>query len=90
MGTLYIDCRMGAAGDMLSGALLDLLPAEEQNSFIDSLNDLGLPGVLVSAAPSEKCGVRGIHVTVTTGGEEESPAFRAPASRPGGGMSGHA
>ena len=77
MGTLYIDCRMGAAGDMLSGALLDLLPEEEQNRFIDSLNDLGLPGVLVSAAPSEKCGVRGIHVTVTVGGEEESPDFHA-------------
>ncbi len=71
MKTLYIDCRMGAAGDMLSGALLDLLPEEEQKSFIDSFNNLGLPGVLISASPSEKCGVKGIHVTVTVDGVEE-------------------
>ena len=26
MKTIYIDCQMGAAGDMLMGALLELVP----------------------------------------------------------------
>ena len=29
MKLLYIDCGMGAAGDMLTGALLELLPDRE-------------------------------------------------------------
>ncbi|MBQ8111463.1 MAG: DUF111 family protein, partial [Clostridia bacterium] len=32
MRTLYIECNMGAAGDMLMGALLELLP--EPDAFI--------------------------------------------------------
>jgi uncharacterized protein (DUF111 family) len=43
MKTLYFDCSMGAAGDMLTAALLELLP--DQESFLAELNGLGLPGV---------------------------------------------
>ncbi len=69
MKTLYLDCSMGAAGDMLTGALLELLP--DPAAFVAELNALGLPGVVFRADPSEKCGVTGTHMTVTVNGEEE-------------------
>ena len=69
MKTLYIDCGMGAAGDMLSAALLELLPEKEK--FIDELNALGIPGVVYRAQPSEKCGITGTRMVVKVNGEEE-------------------
>ena len=69
MKTLYFQCAMGAAGDMLTAALLELFPEREQ--LVEELNALGLPGVRFSAAPSVKCGVTGTHVTVTVDGQEE-------------------
>ena len=71
MKTLYLECNMGAAGDMLSAALLELLPEEERTPFVDKLNSLGLPGVTFAAEPSVKCGVTGTHMRVTVNGEEE-------------------
>ena len=44
MKTLYIDCGMGAAGDMLSGALLELMP--DIPGTINELNAIGVPGVI--------------------------------------------
>ena len=69
MKTLYLECGMGAAGDMLTAALLELLP--DRQSFIDQMNGLGLPGVCVEAEPAEKCGITGTHISVTVHGEEE-------------------
>ncbi len=69
MKTLYIDCSMGAAGDMLTAALLELLPDRE--AFVARLNSLGIPGVRYSADPAVKCGITGTHVSVTVDGEEE-------------------
>ena len=70
MRTLYIDCGMGAAGDMLTAALLELLPDRE--AFLQKLNALGIPGVTVTAEPSTKCGIGGTHIHVSIHGEEES------------------
>lgn len=69
MKTLYLECNMGAAGDMLTAALLELLPDRE--AFVDELNTLGLPGVRFTAGQAVKCGVTGTHVTVTVNGQEE-------------------
>ncbi len=60
MKTLYLECNMGAAGDMLMAALLELHP--DPNGFIRKLNALNIPGVEVKAEPSEKCGITGTHV----------------------------
>lgn len=68
MRTLYIDCGMGAAGDMLTAALLELLP--ERETVLQKLQTLGLPGVAVSAEHCVKCGITGTHVAVQIHGRE--------------------
>ena len=69
MKTLYLECTMGAAGDMLTAALLEL--TEDRQAFIDKMNALGLPGVTVVAEPAVKCGITGTHMKVTVNGAEE-------------------
>lgn len=69
MKILYLDCGMGAAGDMLTAALLELMP--EQDRFVEELNGLGIPGVRFQKERSVKCGIVGTHMSVTVNGEEE-------------------
>ncbi|MGN0427158.1 MAG: nickel pincer cofactor biosynthesis protein LarC [Agathobacter sp.] len=69
MRTLYLDCGMGAAGDMLSAALLELLP--DADAFVEKLNQVGIPKVCFSIEKSEKCGIIGTHMKVTVDGAEE-------------------
>ena len=69
MRIIYLDCRMGAAGDMLAGALLELHP--DPQGFLRRFNALGIPGVEAAAVPSVKCGITGTQVSVTVGGAEE-------------------
>lgn len=70
MKTLYLDCGMGAAGDMLTAALLELLP--EREKMVEELNGLGIPGVEFSCEAASKCGIGGTHVSVRVHGAEES------------------
>lgn len=69
MKTLYIDCGMGAAGDMLTAALMELLP--DPDAFIEKLNALEIPGVQIIKEKAVKCGISGTHVSVTVHGTEE-------------------
>ncbi|NLL54323.1 MAG: nickel pincer cofactor biosynthesis protein LarC [Clostridiales bacterium] len=69
MKTLYIECNMGAAGDMLTAALLEL--CEDKGDFLHKINALGLSGVHVEAIPSVKCGITGTYVSVRIHGREE-------------------
>ena len=71
MKLLYLDCGMGAAGDMLGAALAELLPDDVRDTFTSELNAAGIPGVHVSLDPSVKCGITGTHLTVTVNGTEE-------------------
>ena len=62
MRTLYLDCGMGAAGDMLTAALLELLP--EPESFVAELKGLAIPGVEFSAEKCQNSGISGTHMSV--------------------------
>lgn len=66
---MYIDCGMGAAGDMLTAALTELLPDPEK--FVQELNSLGIPGVQYVREEVSKCGIGGTHMSVRVNGEEE-------------------
>lgn len=69
MKLLYLDCGMGAAGDMLGAALLELFSQPEQ--MIKELNALNIPHVEYVTERVEKCGIRGTHLSVKLHGKEE-------------------
>ena len=69
MKTLYFDCGMGAAGDMLMASLYEICP--DKAGFLKTMNEMGLPGLSVEAEPAVKCGITGTHMKVTIHGEEE-------------------
>lgn len=71
MKTLYLDCGMGAAGDILTAALLELHPDPE--GFLRRFNSCGLPGVRTRLEPTVKCGVKGTRAVVEIDGKEERP-----------------
>ena len=69
MRTLYLDCSMGAAGDMLSAALYELL--DDKEGFIKKINNAGIPKVEVNAEAMSKCGILGTHMNVFVDGVSE-------------------
>ena len=70
MKTLYLDCAMGAAGDMLAGALLELMP--DPAAALAELNAFGIPGVAYVRETLSKCGLAATHLSVMVEGHEES------------------
>lgn len=66
---LYLDCGMGAAGDMLSAALLELF--DNPKEILLQLNAMGIPHVTYSPVPTEKQGIRGTRMQVLISGQEE-------------------
>ncbi len=73
MKTLYIECGMGAAGDMLTAALLELLP--DQESFVNELNSIGVPGVRYERERVIKYGITGSYMSVKVQGIEEDDVY---------------
>ncbi len=69
MKTLYIECKMGVAGDMLTAALIDLL--DDKKSIVESLNKLNIPGVKFKLENCERCGISGKKMSVLVYGQEE-------------------
>ena len=69
MRTMYLDCGMGAAGDMLAAALLELHP--DPDSALAELNRIFGGRAVLSAKEDQKCGITGCHVTVSIDGQVE-------------------
>ncbi len=67
---LYLECKTGAAGDMLMGALYSLLTEEHKVLFLEKLNAISEE---VCVIPQEICkqGIGGIHMKVEINGTEE-------------------
>ena len=70
VNTLYLECNMGAAGDMLTAALLELLP--DPDDFVYRFNTLGIPRILMRREDAVKCGIHGTHISILVDGKEES------------------
>lgn len=71
MNLLYLECSMGAAGDMLMGALYELLTPQEQETFRNQMNHLGFKDISLSVSRRQKCGIFGTHMKVLIQGKEE-------------------
>lgn len=69
MKIMYIECNMGAAGDMLTAALAEA--TGDVRACEETLNALGIPGVTYSLVPSVKCGITGTHAEVSVNGVTE-------------------
>ena len=78
MRTLFLDCGMGAAGDMLAAALYELLDYKE--AFIQKMNACGIPGIKFVAEPSVKCGITGTHFRVLIDGVKEPVVCPTPSA----------
>ena len=71
---IFFECNMGAAGDMLMSAMLDLL--DEPEKFIQELNMLNIPGVHFDLMQSVKCGITGRYIKVSVHGVQEDEIYR--------------
>lgn len=70
MRTLYFECNMGASGDIIAGALLDL--ADNREELIVTINKLYDSNIKLTAKPAESSGIRGTKV-YTTGSTDGRP-----------------
>ena len=71
MRTLYMECKMGAAGDMLAAALYELLDEKKKAEFIGQMNAMFGPDIEICALKKQMAGVSGTHMQVRIFGHEE-------------------
>lgn len=72
MKTLYLDCRMGASGTKIMGALVDLL--DNPDKFIYDFNRIGIDGISVRRTPEAMKGISGSQLEFSrTASTKEDP-----------------
>ena len=69
MKTLYFDCPMGAAGDMLMSALIELHP--DPAGFVSHMNKIGFNGIIIKSERTTSYGISGTRTRVMIDGHEE-------------------
>lgn len=72
---LYFECKTGAAGDMLMGALYALMAEEEKERFLSALNSIDQE-IQVAAEKKTVKGICGLHMKVQVCGQEEGEQER--------------
>lgn len=77
---LYIECKMGAAGDMLMSALYELLSDVQKKEFVNTMNRLFGEDVQVQPEFKSTCGINGTHIHVITLKAEEGCDSQSNAS----------
>lgn len=70
MKTLFLECNMGAAGDMLMAALWEL--TEDKETALECIHSIGLPHTCISFDNTVTCGISCTKAHVVIAGEEES------------------
>ncbi len=69
MKTLFLECNMGAAGDMILSALMDCV--DDRSKCVEELNNLGIPGIVYEYNRLTKSGICCTHIAVKVNGKEE-------------------
>ena len=70
MKTLYFECKMGAAGDMLMAALYEI--CDQKDIFLQTMNEaFSGYGIQIFPEEAKKCGISGTHMRITINGKEE-------------------
>ncbi|MDR0618096.1 MAG: nickel pincer cofactor biosynthesis protein LarC [Endomicrobium sp.] len=69
MNILYLQCQMGASGDMIMSSLFELI--ENKKNFLNKINNLGINGVKITAKEVIKFGIKGSHLEVLVHDKKE-------------------
>ena len=69
MKTLYFDCSSGISGNMVLGALTEIIGDEQY--LIKELEKLNINGYQIEITKKDKNGICGTHVNVILEGEDE-------------------
>ena len=70
MKTLYIECNMGAAGDMLCAAFADLF--DDKKALEKEIASIGLPSISVTLESRKSSSIMGTYCNVLCNVEAEA------------------